>query len=174
MRSSLKRYITLVLALYLMCTVCGCKGKEENIPDEGDDGKIVSIVQGDNTWDVKVEGDKIKYYENSEYIGDLNGDYPSRPLMSLPEAVKAEDLSKFTLITVCTYEMTPQDASNYMLYLEGVGYTTELVARTPSFIEVYMAGEDETFKRLIIGEEYTVISDLDYLPLLEIQNYLYK
>ena len=79
------------------------------------------------------------------------------------------------MITNNVYEADLTIASGYVNHLKSQGYTEVYRANTSKFVEIFLQNsEDNLYKRLIITNNYIVVSDVDQIPKVVIENYLYK
>lgn len=175
----MKKVITTAVIALTLVGLAGCGNKDPNMVDDGIN-RAVLIVEGDNTWEIRVESDNnsLISYVNGDKKEAIPGKWNEKELMELPSITGENDLLGMPLITEDVYDTDLDDSAMYINYLKNNGYTETRCAQTSEFIEYYFKKESEqsiTCLRVIVTDDFTVSTQVDAeLPEVNLNDYIFN
>lgn len=167
-----KAIFLLFLALGIL-TLCSCN-KSGGINEESDELIVAEIDYEGNNYKIKSSNSYgLELYKNNEFAqGGIPGTYKN-VMISEPNSKESVNIEELDTITQGVADVDLGTGYKYINYLRDNGYNIEFKARTYKFLEYYLKNDEQYLKRVIITPDYTVISDVDKIPELNIRNYIF-
>ena len=159
----------------MLSILSGCS-KEKEVDTRLDGDAIVEVKYLNDIHSVGNMSDgRLAYYLNGNFMKYIDSKYQTDGFIDLEKTDGMHDLAGLEMITNNVYEADIDIASRYVNHLKNQGYTELYKANTSKFIELFLQKDgDDLYKRLIITNNYIVVSDVSQIPKVVIENYLYK
>ena len=168
----MKRKIMLLLLIISIITLYGCNKQGDNSKNQYD-GVVAEIDYDGDNYILKTSNSYgLEVYKNDELVQrGIPGAYKYE-ILSEPSTKISIDITGSKQITKDVFETDLETGYKYINYLLDDGYNIDFKAKTYKFLEYYLSN-DATLKRVIITNEYTIISEVDEIPELNIRNYIF-
>lgn len=169
----MKKYVLcLKILIIVVCiaTMSGCN-KGDNKDATLKNNVITSIVVGDDKYELRISNTEgwIDYYFNDDLIKNSISEYNGDKMIVLPTTEEVNDFSSIPKAVDGVYKVGLSESAKYVRYLLNNNFTIDLQANTTKFVEIYLSNnETKESKRLIITNEYIVMSDVEYNTDIEI------
>ena len=148
-----------MLVISILC--CGCSGKNNN-EDRWYDFAIrqVMICYNGNVYEaiVNEDGKSLDEYINGKSTGRKLGTYNGKSIIDIPETDGIFDITKCIEITDGVYDASSKQGYQYINKLCKSGYKVIYEAKTYKFSEYYLENKNNELVRVIITDNYTVVS----------------